>query len=525
MNKGIATLIAVIVGILAISAPILLSLYLAEQQSKSDQFEHVTLIAQSVLRRADETQRQIADAFARLEANGTRDPCSDANIRLMTNIAVAAEQLQAVGYVADNELLCSSFGKFGIGIPVGAPTYRSANNADFRTAVVIPEIGDTPFILVTRVASGYTAVVHPYLPLDVFGADTGVSLGLFGFSQKKLIDGRGTFDPQWIEALGTAQSVELLESNNIVAVQRSRTGDYAAFAAIPAENMEAGLRRYAVILVPIGIAAGIVLAFAVLYLAKQQLALPAVLKVALKHKEFFVEYQPVVDLRTGHWIGAEVLIRWRRPNGEMVRPDLFIPVAEDAKLIQRITERVMDIVGGEVDDLFARYPNFHLAINLSPADLQDHRTVDLLRSLLGRIGARGENLFVELTERGLLRLDMVRKVLQEIRAMGIRIAIDDFGTGYSSLSYLQSFDLDILKIDKSFVDTIGTDAATSQVVAHIIEMAKDLKLKMVAEGVESQAQAQFLRDHGVQFAQGWLYSKPLAFSDLMAQMASALDAA
>jgi len=532
VHKGVATLIAVVVGILAISAPILLSLYLAQQQSESDQFDHVTMIAKDVLRRADETESQIASAFRQLESksNVMTDPCSDDGVRLMTRIAVASEQLQAVGYVAGDHLKCSSFGssfgRFGVGIPVGSPTYRSAGGVYVRTAVEIPEISrGVKFILVTRIGSGYTAIVHPYLPLDVSVGDTKVSLGLFSLSQKKLIDGRETFDPQWIKALGMDQSVALVQNNNIVAVQRSLTGDYAAFAAIPAESMQAGLRRYAVILVPIGIAAGIVLAFAVLYLARQQLALPAVLKLALRRNEFFVEYQPVVDLRTGHWTGAEVLIRWRRPNGEMVRPDLFIPVAEDTGLIQRVTERVMNIVGGEVGDLFARHPNFHLAINLAPADLQDRRTVDLLRSLLGKIGARGDNLLVELTERGLVRVEMVRKVLQEIRALGIRIAVDDFGTGYSSLSYLQSFDLDILKIDKSFVDTIGTDAATSQVVTHIIAMAKSLKLEMIAEGVESQAQAQFLQERGVQFAQGWLYSKPLAFAELTARLAAARDAA
>jgi sensor c-di-GMP phosphodiesterase-like protein len=154
-------------------------------------------------------------------------------------------------------------------------------------------------------------------------------------------------------------------------------------------------------------------------------------------------------------------------------------------------------------------------LNLAPDDLQNERISDELTRSLAAAKLPPGAIKLEITERALVNSETARSLIRKFRSRGHQVAVDDFGTGYSSLSYLQSFELDVLKIDKSFVDAIGRQAATSQVIVHVIEMAKSLGLDIVAEGVETQEQAEWLIEHGVLFAQGFLFSKPLPAGDFI----------
>jgi sensor c-di-GMP phosphodiesterase-like protein len=174
----------------------------------------------------------------------------------------------------------------------------------------------------------------------------------------------------------------------------------------------------------------------------------------------------------------------------------------------------MDTVERDAPELVGLHPGFHVAINCSAADLESQEFAARVADLIRVPGLAPKNIVIEATERRLFNTELVRSNVAAVRRIGVPVAIDDFGTGYSSLSYLELFRTDFLKIDQSFIRTVGTDAVTSQVVPHIIEMAKSLGMQLIAEGVETEAQARYLRERGVQYAQGWLFARPMSASEL-----------
>lgn len=269
----------------------------------------------------------------------------------------------------------------------------------------------------------------------------------------------------------------------------------------------------------LGLAAGLglLLAIAWIYLilrySRHRLSLAMELRQALAAGSLEVKYQPVIELASGRCVGSEALARWNRENGEPVSPLVFIPIAEEAGLIQDLTLTVLKIAMDDVRRVRTEFPTVSVNVNLSPEDLRDERTGHALIQSLAASDLSAGAVKLEITERALINSDVSRALIRELRQRGHRVAIDDFGTGYSSLSYLQTFELDVLKIDKSFVDAIGTEAATSQVIVHVIEMAKALNLEIVAEGVETIEQVDWLVTHGVTFGQGFLFGKPLSIGD------------
>ena len=284
----------------------------------------------------------------------------------------------------------------------------------------------------------------------------------------------------------------------------------------PRSKLDARLARERAVWLPVGLLMAAFMVGLVAWLSRRRLSLLGELKIALERNEFFVHYQPIIALATGECVGAEALIRWQRPDGSMVRPDLFIPVAEESGLILPITDAVIACVIADLRNALVADRALHVAINLCASDIETGRVLQVLDRVLAGTGIEPQQIWLEATERGFINAGAARATLEQARERGYAVAIDDFGTGYSSLASLQSLPLDALKIDKAFVDTIATDAATSSVTPHIIAMARSLKLQIVAEGIETQAQADYLAAQQVEFGQGWLFAKALPAAEFLA---------
>lgn len=243
----------------------------------------------------------------------------------------------------------------------------------------------------------------------------------------------------------------------------------------------------------------------------------ASLQRALDARELFVHYQPIVELATRRWVGAEALVRWRLPDGTLVCPSQFMPLAERYGLAHSVSARVLELVRGQAGAVFARCPGFYISVNVSVGELESMRTVDALRSTMVAMGAHSGRFHVEISERGQLG-DSAMDTIRALRHMGVVMSIDDFGTGHANLSYLARFEVDRLKLDKLFMRGIGTGDASDAIVGRLIELARDLNLEVIAEGVESSRQADFLMARGVRFAQGWLFAPAMPMAALLAHM-------
>jgi diguanylate cyclase (GGDEF)-like protein/PAS domain S-box-containing protein len=261
--------------------------------------------------------------------------------------------------------------------------------------------------------------------------------------------------------------------------------------------------------------------------ATRRLATASALHRALERQEFVVQYQPVVNLDTGAMVSAEALVRWNHPDLGLVTPEFFISLAEETGLIVPIGARVLDQACQDlakwqrVAEVSKVEGHLSIAVNLSVRQMLAPDIADLIDEVLQRTGVRPGDLCLELTESVFMEdVDYFGRTLGGLKALGVDLSIDDFGTGYSSLSYLKLFPVDGVKLDRVFVDGLGTDPHDTALVAAIVAMASALDLQVIAEGVETHDQLVGLKRLGVPLAQGFYFAKPMS-----AEMISKLIAA
>lgn len=239
---------------------------------------------------------------------------------------------------------------------------------------------------------------------------------------------------------------------------------------------------------------------------------------AIKREQFYVVYQPVIDTPTMQIQGVEVLMRWKHPVAGEIPPDTFINFAEEQQLIVPLTHHLFRLIARDAPKLQTILPpGARLSINIAPSHLHAESFQQDMRNLSASLPANYFQIILEITERGMLRYSEASRLFKWLHDEGFKIAIDDFGTGHSSLIYLERFTFDYLKIDRGFISTIGTGTVTSPVLDAVLTLANRLDMVMVAEGVETQEQANWLREQGVHFLQGYWISRPLLLQQLVEQ--------
>ncbi|MGL6259381.1 EAL domain-containing protein [Vibrio sp. WXL210] len=236
------------------------------------------------------------------------------------------------------------------------------------------------------------------------------------------------------------------------------------------------------------------------------------LKRGLERNELFLVYQPIVSSQDGQAVGAEVLIRWQHPSTGMISPEVFVPLAEQYGLVNRLTDFVLHQLQRDLNELDSVKINY-VAVNVPPQYLHHQINLDKILETNKQLLEIGLKLCVEITERQFLDGD-ARKALTVLKENKIKVSLDDFGTGQTALSVIQKVHFDVLKVDKCFIDSIGVDAVNSPVLESIINLGHRLNVEIVAEGVETQLQADFLSAAGAHYQQGYLFSRPLTKFEL-----------
>lgn len=490
-----------------------------------DQSNRAALMADVVLDRAARVSTQILSAQRELQVFDASESCSPAAVARMRQIDLGSTFLQGVGYVEGETLKCSSLDDVHPS-DVGAADYVSATGYSVRRNRYLSIAPQTPLLLMTGPA-GQTSLIHPALIFSLTGDTEELPVGVVGFSQRQVIAESKPFVIDWSRvAVGEpGDRGILIRDGHLIAWHRSGTWDNFSYAAVPLSAVTdsvLGLCRW---FVPVGLLVGLFAVWVVRRLIASRQSLPALLRSGLRRGEIFVVYQPIVDMASGEWVGAEVLARWRRPGGEMVPPDVFIAIAEKHALICPLTRRVVEASLDDFSKFIEARPGFFLSLNISSADLADPAFPAFLIGTARRLGVPADAVHLEITEREQVDPQTEAEAIRTLRGRGFHVGIDDFGTGYSNLSYLDTLQLDYIKIDRAFVAGTMRRELGAEIVDHIVGLANSRRLAMIAEGVEHEEQRLYLLSRGVRLAQGWLFGKPMSRADFVLGIAARTVAA
>ena len=333
------------------------------------------------------------------------------------------------------------------------------------------------------------------------------------FSTRKMTKIAGATLPVSVD-LALSQEKAMIDGK----IYRSRCSMADSLCIIGEESTEDALRGTQPELLEycgLGALAGLFLGLAVGQFYLQRTGLAQQLRRAIRRDRLRLVYQPILELPSGKCAGAEALVRWSDDEGNPIAPDFFIRIAEDRGFIKEITAFVIRRAAIDVGDILRKNRELTLSINISAADLEGDDLLYLLDSHIRDADILPNQVALELTERSTADLTMLRNAVLRMHKAGYQVHIDDFGTGFSSLAYLHELAVDAIKVDRTFTRAIGTDAVTANILPQILSLAQSLQLDVIVEGVETEAQADYLIATGVHMqVQGWHFGKPVIATDL-----------
>lgn len=326
----------------------------------------------------------------------------------------------------------------------------------------------------------------------------------------RVVDIRLRGADSWLTT-GDAQQMES-ERGKLSVIVSSSLYPIDVTVSVPSKAVYANVRslQFGLILGSFGL--GLVLIAIAIYINwRPEIDIDGQMQSAVRRNEFVPYYQPVINLETGKLEGAEMLARWMRADGQFVPPGRFMPFAETSGHIFEITRQLMRKTVRDLGPFYARHPELKVSINLFAGHFEDRRIIEDIVEIFGGGQVRYDQLVFEVTERYPLKdLGVARKIIAEIRSLGCRVALDDTGTGHGGLAYIQQLGIDIIKIDKMFIDMLTQDQVSSSIVDVLAELARTLDMGVIAEGVESEDQIARLMKIGVTSAQGYLFAPALS---------------
>ncbi|WP_198164464.1 EAL domain-containing protein [Rhodoplanes sp. Z2-YC6860] len=485
---------AVVLGIIAASVPVLLFNAWLRGQGEDE----TAVTAAWALGYADTQIGEAVTAINDLSTNGI-DSCRPAQVEAMRRAVLRSGPFKELLLIGQNgQVACTDS---GLQVRQQVIASVAATDRDILLELVRIGEGSERLLRVRKVGQADKPSIAAVIPTALLLPQVSLRGGrLDGAVRLTMPDGAVVSEAGKVNSEQEQRHVRL----------RSQPYGLTVTVSLPVGGLIAdqdALRRIAMLVT--GVTAIVILLFA-LRRARQPASGTAELAKAILSDQFVPYYQPVVDIQTGKLLGAEVLVRWKRADGSFIEPAAFAALIESSGLSLDLTRSLMRRVRDDIGAAIGKRPRVSVAFNVAPQHFDDAMIINDVGTIFDNSQIKLTQIVLELTERHRIdNLTAMRKTIAALQGMGCKVAIDDAGTGHSGLSYILKLGVDIIKIDKVFVHALGSEGHSKATIETLIDLAKNMRMEIVAEGVEDFDQVTYLRERGVAAAQGYVFAPPL----------------